>query len=70
LNIPIPRVRRQPRGRHLTLIEASANNLKDITVRIPLGLFTCITGVSGSGKVPNPGYALPALAKKIYHSKV
>ena len=70
LNIPIPRVRRKPRGRHLTLIEASANNLKNITVRIPLGLFTCITGVSGSGKstlILDTLYR--ALAQKIYHSK-
>jgi excinuclease ABC subunit A len=70
LNIPIPRVRRKPGGRHLTLVEASANNLKNLTVRIPLGLFTCVTGVSGSGKstlILDTLYR--ALAQKIYHSK-
>jgi len=70
LHIPIPRVRRKPKGKHLTLIDASANNLKNITVKIPLGLFTCITGVSGSGKstlILDTLYR--ALAQKIYHSK-
>lgn len=49
--IPIPPRRRRPiPGRALTLVGASANNLKNITVEFPLGLFVCITGVSGSGK--------------------
>jgi len=47
--IPIPR-RRQPDGRFLTLAGASQHNLKSITLKIPVGLFTCVTGVSGSGK--------------------
>ena len=70
LNLPIPRMRRKPKGKHLTLIDASANNLKNITVKIPLGLFTCITGVSGSGKSTLSLDTLyRALAQKIYHSK-
>ena len=50
LEIPVPR-RRQPSGkRWLTLRGARANNLRDLTVSLPLGLFICVTGVSGSGK--------------------
>jgi excinuclease ABC subunit A len=49
--IPSPKARRKPtRGRRLTVIGARANNLKSITIDIPLGLFTCVTGVSGGGK--------------------
>jgi excinuclease ABC subunit A len=49
--ILVPRQRRAPnQSRMLQLIGATANNLKDIDVNIPLGLFVCVTGVSGSGK--------------------
>ncbi|MCL2187228.1 MAG: excinuclease ABC subunit UvrA [Defluviitaleaceae bacterium] len=48
--IPLPKTRRQPTDRQITLRGASENNLKNITVNIPLGLFVCVTGVSGSGK--------------------
>ncbi|MDP2621158.1 MAG: excinuclease ABC subunit UvrA [Hyphomicrobiales bacterium] len=51
LQIPVPRERRRPRkGKLLRLSGARANNLKDITAEVPLGLFTCVTGVSGGGK--------------------
>jgi len=56
--IPVPKVRREPAGppgakgggRWLTLKGATANNLQNVTASIPLGTFTCVSGVSGSGK--------------------
>jgi excinuclease ABC subunit A len=49
--IPIPKARRaSATDKQLTVVGARANNLKDVTATIPLGLFTCITGVSGGGK--------------------
>ncbi len=49
LTIPVPEVRRKPSG-FLDLDHVATNNLRDIDVRIPLGVFVCVTGVSGSGK--------------------
>ena len=50
LKIPVPLERRKPTG-FLTVKGAAENNLKNIDVKIPLGIMTCITGVSGSGKI-------------------
>jgi excinuclease ABC subunit A len=51
MSVPVPAKRRKPqKGRSLKIVGARGNNLKDVTVDIPLGLFTCITGVSGGGK--------------------
>ncbi len=49
LSIPVPETRRKPTG-HLTIKGAEENNLKKIDVKIPTGIMTCVTGVSGSGK--------------------
>ena len=48
--IPVPKKRRECDGRYIEIIGAKANNLKNIDVKIPLGVFTVVTGVSGSGK--------------------
>ncbi|MBE6739750.1 MAG: excinuclease ABC subunit UvrA [Ruminococcaceae bacterium] len=48
--IPVPKVRRKGNGNFLTVKGAAENNLKNITAKVPLGTFTCVTGVSGSGK--------------------
>lgn len=49
LRVPVPEKRRKPTG-YLKIKGAKENNLKNINVKIPLGVFTCVTGVSGSGK--------------------
>jgi excinuclease ABC subunit A len=68
--IPIPGKRRQPNSGALVIEGARQNNLKDILVKIPLGTFTCVTGVSGSGKSSLINEILyPALAQKLYRTK-
>jgi len=48
--IPVPERRRRPGAQAIAITRASGHNLRDVSVRLPLGLFTCVTGVSGSGK--------------------
>ncbi len=50
LSIPVPEKRRKGNGKYISIEGATGNNLKNINVQIPLGMFICITGVSGSGK--------------------
>ncbi|MGI6536253.1 MAG: excinuclease ABC subunit UvrA [Eggerthellaceae bacterium] len=67
--IPVPDQRRNPKRGKLTITEASENNLKDITVSIPLGTLTVVTGVSGSGKSSLVTDTLaPALANRLNHA--
>ena len=64
--IDVPTVRRKGNGHKLTVVGASENNLKDLTVEFPLGTFTCVTGVSGSGKSSLVNLILyRALARKL-----
>ncbi len=68
--IPIPPARRAGNGEFLTVQGASENNLQDIDVSIPLGTFTCVTGVSGSGKSSLVNEVLyKALAAKLNHAR-
>lgn len=69
--IPIPQKRRKPGDKYIQIIGATHNNLKNIDVSIPLGLFVCVTGVSGSGKSSLIDDVLTqGLRKILYNSKV
>lgn len=68
--IPVPTHRRKGNGKHLILYGARGHNLKNVDLDLPLGLFICITGVSGSGKSSLINETLyPILSKKFYRSE-
>ncbi len=69
LEIPIPAQRRKGNGQSINLVGAIGNNLKKVSVEIPLGQFICVTGVSGSGKSTLINETLqPAISKKLYRA--
>ena len=68
--IAIPEQRRDQNGKYISLYGAQGNNLKSIDIRIPVGVFTCITGVSGSGKSTLINETLyPILLQHFYRGK-
>ncbi|WLR50533.1 excinuclease ABC subunit UvrA [Bacillus tianshenii] len=68
--IPLPYERRQPSDRKIEIVGAKENNLQNVDVSIPLGLFTCVTGVSGSGKSTLINEVLyKSLAQKLHRAK-
>ncbi|MCI8490062.1 MAG: excinuclease ABC subunit UvrA [Lachnospiraceae bacterium] len=69
IKIPVPKERKKPTG-FLQIVEASEHNLKKINVKIPLGVLTCITGVSGSGKSSLTNEVLyKTLQRKLNHAR-
>lgn len=69
--IPLPIERRQPNGRKLSIKGAKENNLRNVKIDVPLGLFVAVTGVSGSGKSTLINEILyKSLAQKLNRSKV
>lgn len=68
-SIEIPENRRSGNGKYINITGASGHNLKNVDLKIPLGKFVCITGVSGSGKSSLVNGTLqPIISKKLYHS--
>jgi excinuclease ABC subunit A len=65
--IPLPEQRRSPNGKCLVVRGAQQNNLKNIDIAIPLGLFVCITGVSGSGKSTFVNEILYKKLQQVFH---
>jgi excinuclease ABC subunit A len=69
LKIAVPDKRRKGSGKELIIEGATGNNLKNVTVKFPLGTFICVTGVSGSGKSTLINETLqPILSQKLYRS--
>jgi len=69
LKIAVPEKRRKGNGKELIIEGATGNNLKNVTVKFPLGTFICVTGVSGSGKSTLINETLqPILSQKLYRS--
>ncbi len=70
IKIPVPKERRKPSG-WISITGAQENNLKDVNVKVPLGIMTCVTGVSGSGKSSLVNEILyKALARKLNRARL
>lgn len=70
LQVPVPEIRRKPTG-FIKVVGAKENNLKNIDVKFPLGVFTCVTGVSGSGKSSLVNEILyKSLARKLNRARI
>ncbi|UXH43491.1 excinuclease ABC subunit UvrA [Rossellomorea vietnamensis] len=68
--IPLPQERRKPDGRYLEIVGAKENNLNNVKVKLPLGIFSAVTGVSGSGKSTLINEILhKSLAQKLHNAK-
>ncbi len=68
-SIPTPAERRKGNGKYIELLGCTGHNLKNVDFKLPLGTFTCIAGVSGSGKSSLVNATLePILSKQFYHS--
>ncbi|HMZ90336.1 MAG TPA: excinuclease ABC subunit UvrA [Chitinophagales bacterium] len=68
-SIPVPKTRRKGNGKHITLHGATGHNLKNLTVKFPLGKLICVTGVSGSGKSSLiNGTLFPLMQQHYYNS--
>lgn len=69
LKIEVPKERRKGNGKKIVLTGAAGNNLKNVSVEVPLGTFVCVSGVSGSGKSTLINETLyPILGKQCYHN--
>ncbi len=69
-SIRVPEVRREGNGKFLQLKGASGNNLRSVTLNLPLGKFICVTGVSGSGKSTLINHTLfPIICNRLHHSQ-
>lgn len=68
-SIPVPVERRSGNGKHISIVKAEGHNLQQVDVSIPLGVFVCVTGVSGSGKSSLINETLfPAISTTLYRS--
>ncbi|MBL7719162.1 MAG: excinuclease ABC subunit UvrA [Flavipsychrobacter sp.] len=69
LKIEVPKERRKGNGKKIVITGASGNNLKNVSIEVPLGTFVCVSGVSGSGKSTLINETLyPILGKHCYHN--
>jgi len=68
--IEVPATRRTGTGKYLAILGCTGNNLKDVSIKIPLGTFICVTGVSGSGKSSLVNETLQPILSQIFYRSV